>query len=212
MTQLPTGTIQHRLADGDTIVGRPATYNARDHTIAAVLSRGNVVKRPYGLVSLKIAPGSIDVTRVQAGLAPLLDCHRQDSIDSILGKLSDVWIEDGALLGTLQFAQTERGQLAEGMVERGELSSLSIGYRVDSWEITDADGKVVDPERDRIAWDEDLNFEATNWQLLECSMVGVAADAAAMVRSLSSDNIANVKARMMARARMYARQGRLLSR
>jgi hypothetical protein len=39
---------------------------------------------------------------------------------------------------------------------------------------------LVDPERDRISWDEDgLSFLGTPWQLFEASLVGVPADAAA---------------------------------
>jgi phage head maturation protease len=63
------------------------------------------------------------------------------------GTLSDAWIAGGALVGRLKFAQTERGQLAEGMVARGELNAVSVGYRVTKWGVADANGNAVDPER-----------------------------------------------------------------
>jgi hypothetical protein len=57
-------------------------------------------------------------------------------------------------------------------------------YRRTPW-VRDEDGRLVDPERDRISWDEDgLNFLGTGWQLLEASLVGVPADAAAAVRAI----------------------------
>ena len=47
----------------------------------------------------------------------------------------------------------------------------SAGYRVDDWEITDADGKVLDPDKERINFDDDLTFTATRWHLYEASLV-----------------------------------------
>jgi phage head maturation protease len=101
------------------------------------------------------------------------------------GTLSDAWIAGGALVGRLKFAQTERGELAEGRVARGELNAVSVGYRVTKWGVADANGNAVDPERDHIAWDDDdLTFTATRWQLFEVSLVGVPADGAALVNRL----------------------------
>jgi phage head maturation protease len=96
------------------------------------------------------------------------------------GTLSDAWIAGGALVGRLKFAQTERGQLAEGMVARGELNAVSVGYRVTKWGVADANGNAVDPERAHIH----LTFTATRWQLFEVSLVGVPADGAALVNRL----------------------------
>jgi hypothetical protein len=79
--------------------------------------------------------------------------------------------------------------------------------------VRDEDGRLVDPERDRISWDEDrLSFLGTRWQLFEVSLVGVPADAASMIRSLGSydDQLTNVRARMVARARMVSRLGKLM--
>jgi hypothetical protein len=95
------------------------------------------------------------------------------------------------------------------MVARGEVTGVSAGYRVDQWLITDADGDVVD-ERN-VRWNDELTFTATRWQLFECSLVGVPADAASSIRSLGSYDsvIADIRARMECRARMVAELGRL---
>jgi hypothetical protein len=54
-----------------------------------------------------------------------------------------------------------------------------------------------------------LTFTATRWELLECSLVSVPVDSAAMVRLLGGNPehliVADVKARMLARQRMYDR-------
>jgi hypothetical protein len=95
---------------------------------------------------------------------------------------------------------------------RRVLTSFSVGYIADRWQVMDADGRVLDPEHDRISLDDDLVFEAVRWQL-EVSAVSVPADPSAMVRSFGSrdDERArrNPRARMMARQRMYNRMSRL---
>jgi phage head maturation protease len=201
--------MQHRLAADETSAGGPISYNKNDHTVEAVISMGSPVERAYGTEVLRISPQAVDLSRIEQGGIPLLDHHSQSGIDSILGRLTDCWFDRGALVGRFKFAQTKQGRKAEGMVSRGELSGISAGYRVDKWQITDADGDVVD-ERD-VRWDDELTFTATRWQLFEASLVGVPADAASMIRSLGSynDELTNVKARMASRTRMVARQGRL---
>jgi phage head maturation protease len=198
--------LQHRFAAGEALsAGAPISYDADTHTVEAVISKGSPVARPYGIEVLRISPQAIDLSRLRDGGVPLLDHHRQDGINSILGKVTDAWIEGGALVGRIKFNATPEGQKAEGMVARGEVAGISAGYRVDSWLITDADGGAVD-ERN-IRWDDDLTFTATRWALYECSVVGVPADGAAMVRSLGGHNraIADIRARMQARHRMVMR-------
>jgi hypothetical protein len=73
------------------------------------------------------------------------------------------------LRGRLRMAETEAGAQAEGMIARSEISALSAGYRVEEWEITDKDGRVLDPEVDRVRADDDLTFTATRWELLRHS-------------------------------------------
>ena len=89
------------------------------------------------------------------------------------------------------------------------LKGVSAGYSVSEWEISDVDGNIIDPEKGRIAWDDNLTFTATRWQLLEVSAVGVPADASSAVRSFggaATGDLVDVRARMLARQRMHERQ------
>ncbi|WP_407174425.1 HK97 family phage prohead protease [Bradyrhizobium sp. STM 3562] len=200
--------LQIRLAADDASAGGPLTYDKHQHTVEAVISMGSPVKRSYGTELLRISPDAVDLSRLREGGIPLLDHHAQSSIDKLLGRLVDAWFEHGALVGRFKFNQTEQGQKAEGMVARGELTGISAGYRVDQWQITDADGGVVD-ERDA-RWDDDLTFTATRWQLFEASLVGVPADAASSIRSLGDpDVLRSVRARMRARHNIVLRNSRL---
>ena len=95
-----------------------------------------------------------------------------------------------------------------GMVARGEISGISVGYRVDEWQATDENNDIVDDP----GWNDDaLVFTAVRWQILESSLVSVGADVGAMIRSLGTGNneIDDIKARMHARHRMTMRQGLL---
>ena len=167
----------------------PSTYDDENRTVDAVLSRGSPVARIYGTEKLAITREAVDLSRMKASGIFVLDSHVQASINSSLGRLVRVWIERDeagpALMGTIKFNATSEGRKAEGMVSRGEIGSVSVGYQVRDWEITDADGDVVDPNSNR--WSEDsLTFTATKWELAECSLVSVGADSAAGFRAAAT--------------------------
>ena len=198
-TDWPTdrGEIARRTA-GD----EPLSYDRDTRTVDAILSKGSPVKRFYGTEVLQIAPGAVALGRVSNGGISVLDSHNQWGIDAALGRIQKTWFDRGALMGKIGFNDTDQGRKAEGMVSRGELSGISIGYRVDEWEIADNKGNIIDPETDRIRWDdEDLTFTATRWELLEASLVTVPADADAQIRSLTAPHgeVAAALARVQAR-------------
>jgi phage head maturation protease len=199
------GQTQTRFADV-----APSSYDAKSRTVNCVISMGSPVVRFYGTEKLRISPDAVDLSRMQSSGIPLLDSHNQHSIENSLGRFTKTWFTRNALMGQITFNDTERGRLAEGMVARREIAGISAGYTVREWEITDAKGNVLDPEVQRINFEDDLTFEATRWSLLEGSLVTVPADSAAMVRSMggSSDRqiVADVQARMLARHRISLRQ------
>ncbi len=146
------------------------SYNSKTRTVVAVLSVGARVPR-YGVVEeLAITPTAIDLRRVALGQVRLLDSHNQSSVGGILGVVTDTWIEGGKLFGRLQFAETDAGRAAEGMVARGEVSAISVGYRVHIW-------TLAGTENDTEIW------RADKWELLEASLVSVPADPEALIRS-----------------------------
>jgi hypothetical protein len=202
---LPPIGIAHRFAPS---ASTPASYDKASHSCDCIISAGAAVSRFYGTEILRIDQASVDLSRVEAGSAPLLDSHSQASIDAVLGSISTAWIKGGQLYGKIIFAQTPAGRQAEGMVARGELKGISAGYSVSKWEISDENGDIIDPNS-APRWDEDsLTFTATRWQLLEASLVGVPADAASAVRSFggaATGDLVDILARMNARNRMVTR-------
>lgn len=165
---------------------KPQSFNKGERTVDAVLSMGSEVKRFYGREALQISPKACDLSRMESGGVPVLDHHKQDGIDSMLGRVTETWFRNKALMGRLKFNETPRGEMALGMVSRGEVAGVSIGYAVDEWRITDKEGNVIDPQKDRMRWDDDLLFTGTRWKLFEASLVGVPADSVATVRSFGS--------------------------
>ena len=180
---------------------------------------GSPVQRFYGTEVLKISPDAVNLDRMRDGsMIPLLDSHKADSINHALGRVQKTWFHRGALMGTLRFNETDAGQQAMEMVSRGEIAGISAGYAVREWEITDSDGNVVDPETQRIRWDEEgLTFTATRWDLHEVSLVGIPADPASVIRSGHTDravtidrSVSGARERMQTRQRMFKKQQRVL--
>ncbi len=154
----------------------PTTYDATERTVELVLSLGSAVDRHYFVEELEISAEAIDLGRVARGLVPLLDSHNRLGIDAMLGTIASVRFETingaQALVALASFADTQAGRDAEGMVARGELRGVSIGYDPKAWEIV-----AIDLETEKRTW------RAMKWELLEASLVPVPADSAAGVRS-----------------------------
>jgi phage head maturation protease len=186
----------------------PSTYDPESRTVDAVLSRGSAVQRFYGTEKLEISRRAINLSRMTSSIVPVLDSHNQGSINSALGRLVRAWLEtddDGpALMGRMSFNSTQEGLKAEAMVARGEISAISIGYQTTDWEIRDKKGNVVDPDSNRWA-DDDLTFIATEWTLVEASLVSIPADASAVMRHDQAYSAMSPHARR-ALARMRMRQ------
>ena len=181
------------------------SYDAKARTVEAVLSVGAAVKRDYGSEVLLIAPSAVNIERLSTCGIPLIDSHNVFGIGGVFGRLVKAWVARGSLMGLLAFDDSDVGRKAEGLVSRGTVRGISIGYRVDEWEIADDEGNVVDPDRERLQWDEEYTFTAKRWELLEVSLVSVPTDPNAFVRSfggspaIGPDGAAAVRARMLAR-------------
>jgi hypothetical protein len=197
--KLPVSGTEHRFADFKT-----ESYDAKARTVEAVLSVGAAVKRDYGTEVLLITPSAVNIERLTTCGIPLIDSHNVFSVNSVFGKVVRVWFNGGSLMGLLAFDDSDVGRQAEGLVSRGTVRGVSIGYKVESWLVTDDEGDVVDPNR--LQWDGEYTFTAKRWTLLECSLVSVPADQNAFVRSFGSS--APIGAAMAAEitARMASRQ------
>ncbi len=146
----------------------PATLNRDDGTVDVVLSTGAPVKRAGYVERLAIDPAAVTI----APRLPVLDSHRQASIQDVKGRVENVRFEAGQIVATLRISDPA----ALAAIERGDVTGVSIGYRVTKWQdSSDATGQRV--------------RTATAWELVEASLVAIPADPQALIRSatLSQD-------------------------
>lgn len=142
---------------------RPQSLDRDAGTVEAVLSTGADVQRAGFVERLSTSRDAVEI----GDRIPVLDAHRQGSIGDIKGRVLDVRFEGGAIVATL--AITDPAALA--MIERGDLTGVSIGYQVSQWRDSKdpATGKRV--------------REAVRWTLREASLVPLPADPQAIIRS-----------------------------
>jgi HK97 family phage prohead protease len=166
----PGDIVNRKAADDLSARFTPSSYDADAHTVEAIFSAGSRVSRWGVHEELAITPEAIDLQRVALGQVRLLDTHNQNSLNAVLGVVENARIEGGNLVGRIRFADTDAGRNAEGMVARGELTGISVGYRVTTWTLTSLADEVE-------VW------RADRWELLEVSLVAVPADPLASTRS-----------------------------
>jgi HK97 family phage prohead protease len=167
---VPGEVVARKAGDDASARFTPSSYNAKNRTVDAIFSAGSPVSRWGVTEELAISPEAIDLNRVALGQVRLLDSHDQGSLNAVLGVVEDARIEGANLVGRIRFADTEAGRNAEGMVARGELTGISVGYRVTTWTLTSLANEVE-------VW------RADRWELLEVSLVAVPADPLATTRS-----------------------------
>lgn len=130
-------------------------------TVPAVLSTSGKVSRFFGWEKLEHSKKAVDLGRAARGGLPLLFVH--DQRDPI-GRVLDVKLEGARLVGTLRFGTHARAEEVFQMVRAGDLTDVSIGYRVTKWQ------------------DEEGGRLAVRWEVLEASVVAVGADPNAGMR------------------------------
>lgn len=153
---------------------KPSSIDDKERTAQIVISTGAGVKRydMAGTFTEVLELGGVDASRETI---PLLDSHRQDSLDRVLGRVLSIKREKSALVATVRFARTQSGETAFQAVKDGDYSSASIGYSINDFK------DVIDRQTgDRVR-------HVLDWSLQEVSLVPVPADAGAKIRSQSMD-------------------------
>ncbi len=157
--------VMTRFAPSVTAEFRPEAGDAR--TVALSFSSEVAVLREFPGVGLAYevlghAPGECDLSRVTAGVVPLLLDHRRE-VSAKVGTVARAWTEEGRGKALVTFAATPEGEAMLARVMAGEVSATSAGYLPTSFEVVDTapDG---------------LPIVRARWQLLEVSLVSVPAD------------------------------------
>lgn len=157
---------------------RPATFKEEDRSVEVMMSTGAAVLRfdwwdgEYYDETLGLEAGEVRLDRMN-DYAPLLDTHNSWSLSDVLGSVmpGTVRVENGELIGRVQFADTPDVADTMAKVRAGHIKKVSIGYQVYAFETRDpGDGKRIE-------------MRAVDWEPVEVSFVPLPAEFAAGVRA-----------------------------
>lgn len=121
------------------------------------------VQRGFGMEILGHGQGEIDARFMGSGRAPLLVDHRA-TVENQIGIVESVSFSDGKGRAVVRFGKTARADDVFQRVADGEISNVSVGYRINALELV-KDGKNDLP-----------TYRVTSWTPFEISLVSVPAD------------------------------------
>lgn len=151
--------------------------DAEKRTATFVASTENPVDTFWGREVLRMS--GVDLTRFQ-GSGPFLDAHDGSTIDNVLG--SGVASVVGRTLEFIASFDVEgKGARAWGLVQRGHVRTVSIGYRIDPASVRRL--KEGETDGQGAAQVRGPAVVVNRWELLEVSLVPVPADRDAVLRS-----------------------------
>ena len=173
------GQTRHRAADLT-----PASFDAERRTFDIVWTTGARVKRyswQEGEIDeeLEVSSQAIDLMRMNAG-APVLNSHRSGELADVIGVIvpGSARVVAGQGIATVQLSTREDVAPILQDVQSGVLRNVSVGYRVEEYQITRREG-------------ERPLYRAVKWEPMEVSLVAVPFDAAAQIRGMAEHNLGN---------------------
>lgn len=121
------------------------------------------VERFFGIEVLGHGEGEVDLTWVGSGRAPMLLDHKS-GVDNQVGVIERAFIEDGVGRAVVRFGKGARASEILARVRDGELSSISVGYRVRAMKLVEESKAGPDI------------YRVTDWKPNEISLVSIPAD------------------------------------
>ncbi len=150
----------------------------KERTFQLSFSSEEPYNRWFGTEILDHTNGCMDMERLKS-IGVVLYNHKRDDV---IGKIDQVWIENGRGYAEVTFDSDELSEKIYQKVKNGTLKGVSVGYMVDSWEEVAAnkqssDGRFKGP-----------CSIARRWTPYEISVVSVPADPTVGIgRSASED-------------------------
>lgn len=177
---LPNGT-QQRAAPL-----RATTWDKDELTFDLVLSTGAAVERG-GFIEVLDLAGATWPEKI-----PLLDSHRQGSLDDNIGDVINIRLVGSEIIGTAKLSRhSEKAKRIAAELSDGRSFAASIGYDVGKWAETNAGGKRT--------------LTAKTFKILECSLTSIGADPAAGVRSHTPERLTMTRAEINTEIRSIAK-------
>ena len=112
-------------------------------------------------------PAGLDLAATRG--ASVLNSHRQDGLDQIVGTVDDVWLAGDEVRARIRFSDREEVRPIVDDIRNGIIRFLSVGYEVTQWRDGTEGGAQT--------------RTATRWTAREVSFVPVAADPRSRTRN-----------------------------
>jgi len=139
--------------------GRTATLTW--YTGAAV--RRYDARGPYEM-RFSMEPGAVRMARLASGSAPLLNSHRDFTVDDVIGVITKAWIENGQGKATVRFSKRADVDPIWQDVQDGILRNASMGVAIHAVEDVTPQGAAM------------RQVLVTDWEPEEVSLVPIGAD------------------------------------
>ena len=160
----------HALETRDFSIGS-RSLNEKDRTVVAVATAFVDVDR--GAYIERLSP---DATSAEAFVGlPVLNSHRQDSLEAVLGTVTSAKREGTAILVTIKFTSDDRANPIIADIRDGMITGVSIGYKPNKW----TDKRDANTGR--------LVRTIQEFSPREVSFVSVPADTDARIRSMDPE-------------------------
>jgi hypothetical protein len=153
----------------------PSSFNAEKGTAEVVFTTGaRGLRQPWFgddyYEELEVSEQAVDLSRLNNG-ASLLAAHDGYSLSGVIGVVERAWIAGKEGRALVRFSDREDVKPIRSDVASGVLRHVSVGYTVQKYEKTEEEGNRIPILR------------ATRWTPAEISLVPIAFDDAATVRS-----------------------------
>jgi phage major head subunit gpT-like protein len=122
---------------------------------------------------LEVSEEAIRLDRLNNG-APLLNTHKSDDLDDVIGVVERAWIEGGEGHALVRFSKRDDAEKIFLDVQDKILRKISVRYAVHRYQITEDSG------------DKHPTYRAVDWEPLELSIVPIAFDDGANIRSANT--------------------------
>ncbi|MBG1232979.1 phage major capsid protein [Aestuariivirga litoralis] len=152
--------VLHRAAE---LTYRQAGEGESEDTVEFSFSSEEPYERWFGFEVLGHKDSEVNMDWMMSGRAPLLVDHKT-GVDDQIGVITKAWIEGGRGKAIARFGKDKRSQKIKERVKSGDLTNISVGYRVLEMELVTQ--RTDGPD----------TYRVTRWQPMENSIVTIPAD------------------------------------
>jgi len=119
---------------------------------------------------LEVTEQAVRLDRLNNG-APLLNTHKADDLDDVIGVVERAWISGGEGHALVRFSKRDDAEKIFQDVQDKILRKISVKYTVHRYMVTESDNEAMP------------TYKAIDWEPLELSIVPIAFDDGANIRS-----------------------------